>query len=225
VPTPNAIKRQIDDLVTYLVEVGLASDQNFAFIRNDRDNIVEVTFPRAEHASYAMKDRSYPDIYEYLLRERAFVAKMPDGALIQMRYSFRNNLLLKHSLGFLPSPHLEEFQNNPEIYLEDEVYADVIAKSIVPFPFRFDCDRREEVVRPIEHPQSHFTLGQYEKCRIPVSSPLTPVCFVSFVLRNFYHTAYTEYMNGMPQFTDRFPETILPEERNVVYLHVPMPTA
>jgi hypothetical protein len=57
---------------------------------------------------------------------------------------------------------LEEFQNNPDVYLEDELYADVIAKCNVPF--------------------SYLTLGHYENCRIPVTAPLTPHWSIDFIL-------------------------------------------
>lgn len=97
--------------------------------------------------------------------------RMLDGALIHMMYRFRNNQLEAHRLAFFPSPFLGEFQNNPEIYLEDEIYAEVIMRNIVPFPLRFDFDCREEVVVEMYHPKSHLTLGQYQNCRIPVSSP------------------------------------------------------
>ena len=62
---------------------------------------------------------------------------MLDGALIQMTYEFSDKKLRRHRLAFFPSPHLEEFQNNPDIYLDDEIYADVVAKNIVSFPVRF----------------------------------------------------------------------------------------
>lgn len=220
--TAAAIKHQIDELVGYLVGVGLANDQNLPFLRSGRDNGVEVTFPQAEHVSVALRDRPYGEIYKYLAQERAYVVKMPDGALMQMRYMFFEGALQRHNLAFFPSPHLEEFQNNPEVYLEDEVYADIVAKSIVPFPFRFDCDCRMETVMPIEHPCSHLTLGQYKNCRIPVSAPITPYCFVSFVLRNFYHTAYAKYADGLPHFVDAFDETIVPDERKLAYLQLPL---
>jgi hypothetical protein len=42
---------------------------------------------------------------------------MPDGAIIQMMYVFKNDSLERHRLTFFPSPNLEEFQNNPDIYL------------------------------------------------------------------------------------------------------------
>lgn len=42
----------------------------------------------------------------------------------------------------------------------------------------------------IEHPYSHATFGEYEFCRIPVNSPLTPSIFMNFILRNFYNYAF-----------------------------------
>ena len=211
----------INGTIGYLVQVGLAIDQNLAYLRSAGKSSMEVTFPKSEIVSLAMKDRSYGEIYENLAQERAFSAKLPDGALMLMRYMFYRGVLQRHNLCFFPAPHLEEFQSNPEIYLEDELYADVVAKSIVPSPFRFDCDCRDKTAKPVEHPKSHFTVGQYENCRIPVSSPVTPSCFVSFVLRNFYHTAYTKYVENMPHYQDVFEETIIPQERKLVYLQIP----
>ena len=49
VPTPEEIKKQIDGVVRYLVEVGLAGDQNFAFRRELAGGCIEVTFPQAVH--------------------------------------------------------------------------------------------------------------------------------------------------------------------------------
>jgi hypothetical protein len=44
--------------------------------------------------------------------------------------------------------------------MADEMYAEVIMKNIVPFPLRFDFDSRTGVVRELEHPVSHLSLGQ-----------------------------------------------------------------
>ena len=103
---------------------------------------MEVTFEGAYHVSIAMRDIAYAEIYQHLVQAGAYSAKMFDGALVQMMYKFSNGNLQSHRLAFFPSPHLEEFQNNPDIYIEDEVYADVIARNIVPFPLRFDYDAR-----------------------------------------------------------------------------------
>lgn len=215
------VEKQINGIVGCLVEIGLAGDQNFAFHRELQGGVVEITFPQAKHVSVALKDRSYTDIYEHLVQERAYNAKMPDGALLQMMYTFSNSTLERHRLAFFPAPHLEEFQNNPDIYLEDEIYADVIAKCIVPFPLRFDYDSRDGIFQELVHPKSHLTLGQYENCRIPVTAPLTPFWFANFVLRNFYPTAYTMYADNLPPCSETFDETLLPAEREVVHLKIP----
>ena len=218
--TPNQIVDHINELITYLVKISLADDQCFAFQRSERD-IVQVTFAGAEHVSFALRDRSYKDIYQHLRQDRAYNVKMLDGALIQMMYAFANGTLQRHRLAFFPAPHLEEFQNNPDIYQDDEIYADVIAKNIVPFPVRFDYDARDSHYQELVHPKSHLTLGQYEHCRIPVTAPMMPSRFVDFILRNFYHTASERYADGLPAPSGSFAESILPAERDVVHIVVP----
>ena len=221
VPTPHQIERQLNELVGYLVETGLADNQSFAFRRLGRGKLVQVTFNKAEHVSVALKDRSYSEIYRILVQEGAYNVKMLDGALIQMMYVFDDETLRGHRLAFFPAPHLEEFQNNPDIYQDDEIYADVIARNIVPFPLRFDYDAGDNRQRELEHPKSHLSLGQYEHCRIPVTSPLTPFWFIDFILRNFYHTAFSRYADKLPVQGGSFAESILPAERTVVHVAVP----
>ena len=221
-PTPEKIKKQVDAIVRYLVEIGLAGDQNFAFRRVVSGGIVEVTFPQASHVSIALRDRSYNEIYEHLAQERAYNAKMPDGALIQMMYLFAGATIQQHRLAFFPAPHLDEFQNNPEIYIEDQIYADVIARSIVPFPLRFDYDGRTDSHQEVNHPKSHLTLGQYENCRIPVTAPLTPFWFINFILRNFYHTAFLSYADRLPNFTEVFEDSITTSEKKIIHIQIPL---
>ena len=220
-PSPNEVKEQIDGIVAKLVEIGLADDQRFALQRRRHGGLVEVTFEGGHNVSVAFKDRAYSAIYRDLVDRRAYNAKMPDGGLIQMMYSFARGTLESHRLAFFPSPDLEEFQNNPDIYLQDEVYADVVAKNIVPFPLRFDY-ARDDPAEGLHHPKTHLTLGQYQNCRIPVSGPMTPSRFADFVLRNFYHTALIRYADRLPSFVGSFAESIRPSERNVVHVVTPV---
>ena len=135
--------------------------------------------------------------------------------------SFRcSKLLVAHRLAFFPNPNLELFQNEPEDYLEDEIYIDVIDPRNVVTPLRFDFDCNEDAVSPIEHPQSHFTIGQYRNCRIPVNRPLTPSQFVNFIIRNFYHTAYSKYCDQITTYTDKMEKTIFPEEKSIIHLGI-----
>jgi hypothetical protein len=221
-PSPKIICKQITQLLGYLVEVGLSSDQNYPFIKESPNNIVEVTFPQSEHLSSALKNRSYAEIYHNLESERAYITKLPDGALVTMRYLYRANQLERHYLSFYPSPDLQEFQNSPDLYLEDILYADVVARNIVTFPIRFDFDCRDDVFIPVHHPKSHLTLGQYENCRIPIASPLTPYGFISFLLRNFYNTAFNKYSDRLPFFSEVFENSIHPEELKILHLQVPI---
>ena len=220
-PTPNGTKLQIDQIVLYMMDTGLSDDQNFPHLDDRRRPLIRVSFIGAEHIPDALRDRPYEDIYRDLMDSRAYNIKMLDGALIQMSYQFGHGGLLNHRLAFFPSPSLGEFQNDPQSYIYDDLYADVIANSIVHVPMRFDYDTREDVHRILSHPKSHFTLGQYRNCRIPVSAPLTPLQFIDFILRNFYHTAYENYAGKLPTASAKFPNSIHPEERRVVHFVVP----
>lgn len=220
-PTPESIRNQVQQLTEDLISLSLCNHQNFPSIRDMAGHTKEIGFSHDNDLSIVLKNLPYKEIYDELERVEAYNLKMIDGALIQMSYRFINGDLSSHRLAFYPSPNLEEYQNNPEIYENDEMYADIIKKNIVPFPLRFDYDSREGVAVELDHPLSHLTLGQYANCRIPVSSPLTPFAFISFILRNFYNTAYLKFCEKIRQFNDAFPETIIGEERNVIHIQVP----
>jgi len=61
----------------------------------------------------------------------------------------------------------------------------------------------------------------YENCRIPVSSAVPPSLFIEFIIRNFYHTAYHKYCNMIRKFKNEFTESILQEEKGLVYIGIP----
>ena len=171
---PVEIRSQINSFIGHLVQIGLATDQNFSILRDIGQGRREITFSGAEHLSLALKNRAYAELYDEMRSLRAYAVLFPDGALLQLSYLFAAGALESHRLAFLPSPYLESFQNEPELYLHDELYAEVMLRNVVPFPLRFDFDCREGVHRELDHPKSHLTLGQYENCRIPVTPPLLP---------------------------------------------------
>ena len=220
-PTPNGTRIRINDLIGYLVEKGLADAQHYAYLTSIGRGHQQVTFPGAKQVTVALRDRSYLEIYEQLVAARAYNVKMLDGALIQMTYRFGAGELIYHRLAFFPAPHLEEFQNNPEIYLTDELYADVVARNVVPVPLRFDYDATAGAERAATHPLSHLTLGQYRDCRIPVSAPVTPFRFIEFILRNFYHRAFAIHAPSMPAAGEAFEATIRARERRLLHVVVP----
>lgn len=217
--TPNDIYNQLSQITTDLISNSICVDQTFPSQRNEGVE-TKVDFGKAD-ISIALKNKPYKDIYDELLNNRSYNFKLLDGAIVQLMYSFKNNALVQHRLAFFPSPYLEEYQNNPEIYEEDEIYSDVIRRNIVPFPIRFDFDSRPEVTADVDHPQSHLTLGQYLNCRIPVTAPLTPSFFTQFILRNFYNTAFKKHSGQIQSFKDAFDQTITSNESELVHIRIP----
>ena len=219
---PKQIFGQIRRLTTDLINLSLSDQQNFPYLRQCAKGYEEIGIKEKGSLSYALKNVSYQDVYKELIRTGTYNLKMLDGALIHMMYRFRNSKIESHRLAFFPSPFLEEFQNAPDNYLYDEIYADVIKRNIVPFPVRFDFDCRDEIFVEVDHPKSHLTLGQYENCRIPVSAPITPYHFIDFILRNFYHTAFCKFSNRLTTFKHKFDVSITNREKNIVHLQIPM---
>ena len=199
----NKIFLQLNELTTDLIQTGLCDDQNFPYI-------VKLS-----------EDRKKVCIGD--LNTNIFLKNVPyrDGAMILLEYTFQKDKIIHHRLSFFPSPDLLEYQQNEEIYLEDEIYADILDKQIVTVPLRFDYENKEEIAEPIEHPISHLTIGQYENCRIPVSSAVPPSLFIEFIIRNFYHTAYHKYCNMIRKFKNEFAESIYKEEKSLVYMGIP----
>lgn len=216
--SPKETLQQITDLTTALVGLSLSNDQNFPSTHGNPATEFEITVSNAASMSVALKNVPYADIYAEMDRARCFNIKMLDGALVSLRYRFRNGEVCDHSLSYFPSPHLDIFQNDPEVYLLDEIYADVVARNIVPFPIRFDFSDDAEKFVDVHHPYSHLTLGQYENCRIPVCSPLGPLSFGGFVLRNFYNTAFRKYSDEIPTSALFFAQTITANEQTIPHL-------
>ncbi len=214
------IKIALDGLVAELIRVGICDDQNFSAIRTFGKQL-EVTFAGAEHVSLALKDIEYLEVYRELAEKRSYNMKLVDGALLQLMYRLEGDRLLQHRLVFYPSPCLRPFPDDPDAYMRDEWFIEVIERRIVPFPIRFDFDDREDIHVDVVHPKSHLTLGDAKGCRIPVSAPLTPRRFVEFVLRNFYQTDERDFVSDLPRHDFGFDRTITMRESGLMHMVVP----
>ncbi|MDI3401046.1 DUF2290 domain-containing protein [Pseudomonas sp. V88_4] len=216
-PTPEIIRNQVARLTADFIGLGLCNSQNFPSLVTNGD-LQEISYSGHGDLSIVLKNQPYQEIYEELLRTNAYNLKMLDGALVQLMYKFESGALTRHRLAFFPSPDLTEYQNNPEIYEDDEIYADIVMRNIVVFPIRFDFDSTEGTYREIEHPKSHLTLGQYKNCRIPVNAPVTPYAFLAFLLRNFYNTAFKKHTDSITPFNESFESSIFDSERAIGHI-------
>lgn len=217
--TARCTKDDLSRLLASLIERGVADDQNFPVLRQLSDETWEVTFDGAEHVSIAMGDIDYQDLHRELGEKRSYSVKLIDGGLLQLLYRFKNGSLVKHRLAFYPSPSLRAFRDDPDAYMRDELFIDIVSRRIVPFPVRFDYD--VEAAADIVHPICHLTLGDVEGCRIPVSAPLSPHWFIDFILRNFYQTEKHDFVRTLPAHSVTFAATLTKGERALVHMVVP----
>lgn len=228
--TAKNILLQVKKITSNLIELGLCIDQNFPSIIELPNKITDVSFCEVESSnnfSIVLKNLPYTDLYNELYKLRMFNIKMLDGALIQMQYRFYGNSIEKHRLAFFPSPDLKAFQNEPDLYIHDEIYSDILDCRIVTVPLRFDYDNSKDingnpVAKPLLHPIAHLTIGQFKNCRIPVSSAITPFQFIDFIIRNFYNTAHRKYSDKLIQDKSYFDTSIYPEERGIIHINSPI---
>ena len=214
---------QVKRITQYLIRVGLADDYRFPILCSMRGGIELVTFAEANRVSVALGNAPYNQIYEELMRSRAYNVRIPSGALIQLMYKFSQRRLLSHRLAFFPPPHLNEAEEQVALsdYEDDDSRGDAVVGNFVPFPVRFDYNSDANLHKELVHPKCHLTLGQYENCRIPVMAPLMPNQFMDFVLRNFYDTGLSGYADGLPSFNGKFGESITCRERSVIHIGIP----
>jgi hypothetical protein len=210
---------EITRLTTFLVEKGFADDQNFPVRRGDNKSTT-ITFPNANFPP-TLRNVPYGDLYQSQREARSFNIVMLDGALMQYSYEFAGLSVIRCRLAFLPSPTLEVFQNDPELYEDDLMYAEAVKRQAVTVPIRFEFDDREGVPKNVDHPRSHVTLGQYSNCRIAASAPITPGVFIGFILRSFYNTAIRTISEGAPCAPHRWKSTITADEAELLHVAVP----
>lgn len=221
-PTVELLKNEIEDVTAFLVGNGLVDDQNSVARRPGISGIVRLEADYWADAPRMQEKIPYGELYERLRESRAYDLKFLDGAFVQFRFMFKDaDTLTKSELRFLPSPNLTTFQEDPELYLHDELYGDVVDKRAVTVPLRFDFDDSDEVVKDVLHPVSHLTLGQYPHCRIAVTSAITPYHFVEFLLRSFYRGRATLPTDGMPRARAVMPQTITEGEQALLHIALP----
>lgn len=182
----NSVVLQLNEVIKRAIESGISVRQNYP-------KVTDCSVGDLKTSGVALKDIPYADIYHDLEMNDQYHIKLPDGGLLLFQYTFDDAGLVKHRLGFFPSPVLPSVEESPELYERDELYGDILLNKIVRFPVRFDYDPKN--YKPLFHPKSHVTFGQFENCRVPVSHPVLPNVFFKFIVMNFYHLIYKKNKN------------------------------
>ncbi|ULN49108.1 DUF2290 domain-containing protein [Mycolicibacterium goodii] len=216
------IQQELSDLITDLIGLGMVDHQNYSAITMGADDSWQVAQPGAQlHLS--LKSRPYEDIYLELIGAGCYNLLFLDGAIVQLSYDGIGERVVRHRLAYLPSPSLRPYQDDPELYLLEKHFVEIVGHQVVPVPVRFDFDDRAGVSRDVIHPVSHVTLGQYQHCRIPVTAPVSPRCFVEFILNSFYSTPESARIS-LRSHVEPWATTITPRERSVVHVNLGEPT-
>jgi hypothetical protein len=214
---------EVRDITTHLIEIGLADVYSYPVLRRGVD--YEVVEPAEPITASVVKAASYSALYESQVLSQAFNVRLPDGALLQLSYKYERGKLSTHRLAYLPSPSLTAYQDNPDVYIGAELFAEIVGQQVLAVPVRFDYDARIGVAEEGTHSTSHLTLGQYKHCRIPVSGPVTPTAFVEFVLDHFYSTPDTALHSLSRSNSEGFADSITDLEARGTHIQVRRPAA
>ena len=119
--TPESILAEVQSLTAELIEAGICVDQNFPSLVKTTNGEVIVGILNLGNLAITLKNIPYAEAYAVLNDQRSYNIKLLDGGLLQILYRFVSAELIKHRLAFFPSPDLLEYQNNSEIYEQDEL--------------------------------------------------------------------------------------------------------
>lgn len=212
------LHKDITSITATLIECGLSVAQNYP-----KQMDFEVTWSTYSPFSHLFRSVSYSDAYGELESTRNYNIKLIDGGLLQLYYQVDSKAesLIQHRLAFLPNPALIRHDDAYEDYEEDSLFLEILDREVVPIPLRFDFDAIAGKKEDTSHPTSHFSIGGYENCRIPVAGPISPFLFTDFIIRNFYYEAFAAKKLDSKWLTkDRFDErTINSMEENLLYFN------
>lgn len=218
-----AIEKEIIKQIKYISSALIGTNLSISY--NDVASKAGVIYwADYKNISFALRNVSYEEIYYECVKERAFNFMLIDGALIQLMYKYSNEEVTQHRLAFYPNPNISRYQEFPDDYEElffgCEPFAEMIEGKIIAFPLRFDFDSDEKKFVEYSHSYSHLTLGNFENCRIPVSKPISPNKFISFILRSFYFEKFFENF-AIADFSCpiQFQNTLTKDEHLVIHIN------
>lgn len=210
--------KQIEKINKLFIQTSFSTNFNYP---TEKDGVIAWT--EFKDISFALKNQPYDELYKECLKEKAYNFILLDGAIIQMLYTCRGRLILKHRLAYYPNPDLERFSDSPEDYEEihfgPNLFSDIINRAIIAFPIRFDFDADTAKHVEHDHAHTHMTLGNYSSCRIPVSRPLSPNKFILFILRAFYLEKFNTHLK-LTDFDCNLPIDAVLTQNELKYLHI-----
>lgn len=210
------ITSQLKFLTHLFIETNFSIRQNYPKFLSESQ---ELSWENHKNLAFTLKDSPYDEMYSAVKNEKDFNFQLLDWALVQLKYTFNRDRIIKHVLCYYPFPGREKFSDNPEefeeTYYGNKLFADIVDRKFITSPIRFDFTSDHQ---DLDHPKVHATLGNITSCRIAVSKPISPLRFMHFILRNFYFNKFKEIFNDA-QFKCplKFEETITKKEKQLLH--------
>lgn len=212
------LERSIQSIIHALISIGIADQFRIPSVRAANQYSGDIGFGTGVDLSWVLRDQPYRNLYDELVRREMFHVLLPDGGILQFMYKVYLGKVTKHRLAFYPSPGLLPFDADVVTYLQDSVWGHVVSEFQMPVVVRFDYDADERHFVPVSHSYSHMTLGQYPRCRIPVSGPIPPWAFAELVLRNFYNRCFDNIETATIFQGIAFDRTLVQSESTATHL-------
>jgi hypothetical protein len=236
--TPKTFLIQINELLGFLLNNGIAIDFNSAIVRESNHNSI-ITWANAPKNIFDTLIGRFASLTEYrnLLQNRLYHCMLYDGSLIQFGYLFNDDELVKHRNCFYPCPLSinpleikglqpgDDFVTLFDYFLDQE--ADEIKACIstadysrpqellrLSTPFRFDFDPNTQLNN---HPASHLHIIDGD-CRLPIFGPLSVGHFVRFIFHHFYPQIWSEYDVLRNWTLDFHSRSITPQEQGELFI-------
>lgn len=183
--TPDQVRRDVADLLDYLLQSELAYTVNPVGMEGPADRKL-ITWQSRTRGEPLFTHGKHPTMTDYLrwVEDGAYSALLADGSLLQITYNVSGGDVVGHRLAYVPSPITvdeELFDSGGLVYyLTNMPFAasDLSLRS----PIRFDYD---PTAAGEDHPASHLTVSGVD-CRMPCRTWLPLSAFVRFVFQHFY---------------------------------------
>lgn len=207
--TPDVVRRDIERLLSYLLEAELAYTINPVGMDGPAGQKV-ITWRGQTRGEPLFIHGQHPTVTDYItwVETGAYSALLTDGALLQITYVVAGGDVTGHRLSYVPSPVPvdDDLLDSGDLieYVTQMPFgtADLYLRS----PIRFDFD---PAAATSDHPASHLTVSGVD-CRVPCRTWLPLSAFVRFVFQHFYPSQWAvhDYLRNLT--TSRGPSS---EER------------
>lgn len=173
-------------VINSLLNKGLVRDYSCFSIKGE--DICSLTRNNRNNESNILYDKlcSISDIADTILKNKEYNLLLYDKGIFQFELEIKDGQIIKERLIFIKKQNKLWNKEDVSSMDNDEFAEDWFKEEIgIPIIIRIDYDENE--FQELKHPISHFTISNYDECRIPMQGPVSISRFINFILNIFYN--------------------------------------